>query len=146
MNHRSHAFLTLASHAVNEAVRRGLFDPASPNGDPRKRRSSVLFSTSLNDLIPMRVFIADWQSDEARVIVAAWPSLSVDDWIEVSRANGRAGEVVASGWLERHSHLLLVNSLDPTLFVQGARVAALKALPEPKEIADPLGLYPRRLR
>ena len=146
MNYRSHAFLALLSHAANEGVRTGCFDPKGPNGNPNDPRPTTLFSANLGGAVPMRVFIADWRFDEARIVVAAWPTAQVDRWIEASGAKALAGDVVASGWLERHSHLLLVNALDPAVFIRHDRMATVRALSVPSEDADPLGLYPRQLR
>ncbi len=144
MNYRSHAFLALLAHAVNEAFRTGRFDPAAPNRDPMQSRSSVLLDAPLGS-VPMRAWIGDWRFDEARIVAAAWPTSDVDRWIEAGGAEELAGEVVASGWLERRSQLRLVNVFEPSIFIRQNRVAAMRAAPLPSDAADPLQLYPRYL-
>lgn len=141
MNSRSRAFLTLLAHAANEGFRTGHFNPDAPNRSPMEHRGSVLFDAPLGSM-PMRVWISDWRNDEARIAVAAWPTEEVDRWIEASGAKALAGEVVASGWLERSSLLRLVNISDPTIFIRQNRVEALRTLQAPTEEADPLRLYP----
>lgn len=142
MNYRSHAFLALLAHATNEGFRTGRFDPAAPNRDPMRRRSSVLFDAPFGSM-PLRVWISDWRFDEAHVVAAAWPTLDGNRWIEAGSAKELAGDVVASGWLERGSHLRLANIFDPSIFIRQNRVAAMRALPS--DAADPLRLYPRYL-
>lgn len=144
MKYRSHAFLALLAHAVNEGYRTGRFDPDAPNCNPIEPRSSVLFDAPLGS-VPMRVWISDWRFNEARVVAAASPTPNVDRWIAAGGAKGLAGEVVATGWLERGSHLRLVNVFEPSIFIRQNRVTEMRALPIPSEAADPLRLYPRYL-
>ncbi|PZU11508.1 MAG: hypothetical protein DI605_00480 [Sphingomonas sp.] len=105
----------------------------------------MLFDAPLG-AIPIRAWIADWRFDEARVVVAAWPTLDVDRWIEAAGADELAGEVFARGWLERGSRLRLVNVFEPSIFMRQSRIATMKGLPVPDEVCDPLGLYPSYLR
>lgn len=144
MNYRSHAFLALLAHATNEGFRTSRFDPVAPNRDPMQPRSSVLFDAPFGSM-PMRACISDWRFDEAHIVAAAWPTPDVDRWIEAGGAKELAGDVVASGWLERGSHLRLVNIFEPSIFIRQNRVAAMRALPVPSDAADPLRLYPRYL-
>jgi hypothetical protein len=141
MNHTSHAFLALLSHAANVGFRTNLFDPGAPNGHPLEARSSVMFDAPIES-VPVRAWISDWRYDEARIVAAAWPTAEVDRWIAVGGANALAGEVVASGWLERGTQLRLVNIFEPSVFIQTNRLAAMRGLAAPSEAADPLRLYP----
>lgn len=145
MNHRSHAFLVLLSAAATAGIRTGRCDPRAPNRGPLEVRTSVLFDAEVG-LIPLRVWMSDWRSDEIRIVVAAWPAPDVDEWIGVSGAKGLAGDVTAIGYLTRdNGRLRLANPLDPTIFIRRTRLAPMKTLPVPDDASDPLFLYPRYL-
>lgn len=146
MTLRPHASLALLSHAVNESVRTGVLDLKAANRAPLEQSTSVLFGTSLGS-IPLRVAVGEWRFDEVRIAVAAWPTPDVDHWLEVSRANERAGKVASIGYLARsdRGRLRLVSPLDPSIYIHSSCKLALQAIPVPDDASDPLRLYPRYL-
>lgn len=146
MNQRPHIALVLLAHAANEGIRAGHFDPAAPNLNPIEPRTSVLFEAPIGS-IPMRVSIGAWRFDEARVAVAAWPTLEVDQWIERFGAKELAGDVTAIGYLTRVAggRLRLADPFDPVIYIRQRRLAAMRMLSTPSDAADPLQLYPRFL-
>jgi len=146
VNYRSHAYLAVLTAAANEGIQTGLCDPLAPNLDPLAPRASVLFNATLGS-IPLRVNMGDWRFDETRFAVAAWPTPEVDRWVEAFGANELAGEVTAVGYLTRSStgRLRLSDPFEPTIFIRRDRLAVMKALPAPDDMADPLQLYPRYL-
>jgi hypothetical protein len=143
VNYRSHAYLALLTAAANEAIRTGRCDSLAPNLGPLDQRSTVLFDATLGS-IPLRVCMGNWRSDETRFAVAAWPTPEVDRWIEAFGANELAGDVTALGYLTRSpaDRLRLSDPFEPTIFMRRDRLAVMKALPAPDDVADPLQLYP----
>ena len=141
MNLKSHVSLVMLSHATNAAYWAGLFDPEGANGSVLDDRGQ-LFSTTIEETMPMRVWLSGWYRDEARITAAAWPPADVDDRIRSSPLGARQGEVVASGWLCRGGHLHLSTPLTPSIFLSVARREDMKLLRKPNDWKDPLRLYP----
>ena len=146
MNYFSHAYLNILAAAVTEGIHSGHFDPVAPNRDPLDPRTSVLFDARLGS-IPLRVCVGDWRFDEARVSVAAWPTPDVDQWVGAFGAKQLAGEVTATGYLNRAStgRLRLSDPFEPTIFMRRDRSAIMKGIPAPDDVADPFRLYPRMM-
>ena len=146
MNLSSHVYLALLAHAATEGVRTGRIEPAAANSNLMKPHKKFLFDASLG-AIPIRVSVGDWRFDEARIAVVGWPTPEADEWINCMTARAVAGDVTAIGYLERRDGRLMLSSpLDPPVFFQKHREAALLALPLPSDASDPLQLYPRYLR
>lgn len=135
----------MLGHAANEAFRRGLFVPLAPDRDFGTPRKSVLFSMSLDQTIPMRVWLSDWDCGEARIAAALWPTEDADCWLHAVRADELAGEVFTSGYLIRGSRVRLAIVDDPVIFIRPSRREAMKRFALPRGIEDDLQLFPRRL-
>ena len=145
MNQRSHIWLTLLAHVTNEGVRKGLIDLPAPNREPSEERNSVLFDAPLRG-VPIRARFTEWRFDEARVSLVAWPSVEVDRWCVASNPKHEAGEVTASGCLDRSGRSLKFQEpFNPSVFISKHRRAELLTLPKLTDLEDSLNLYPRYL-
>lgn len=141
MNLCSHTFLSLLSRAANEGIRTGLLDLTAPNCESMSR-PFVLFDAHIGS-IPLRVRIRDWRCDEAPIQVAAWPTDEVDECANFGGAKSRAGDVTASGWIERFGiRPMLSNPFVPNVYIARHRRAELAALPAPSSSDDPYQFYP----
>lgn len=143
MNLRHRARLAILGHAANEAYRRGLLDLHVPDRVFGLPRESVLFSTSLDQTLPMRVWLSDWEQGEARIAAAIWPTDEVDKWLHVVRADEFAGEVFTSGYLNRGSSFWLSAADDPAIYIARPRLEILKMLPGLKSPSHDLKIHHR---
>ena len=144
MSWRSHVRALILGQAANEAFRRGYLDPLACNrafGVPQK---SEIFSMNLGQLGEMRVWVSDWEDNEARIAAALWPTAEVDYWLSVTRSDALAGQVRTSGYLYRGHGVYLENSSTPGIYIHRSRVPAMKSIPQPREdYTDDLRMIPK---
>lgn len=107
--------------AINEGLDRRLFsvrpgDNRWPGfkSDPRERSETYSYHFEIDD-IPAVASVHDAGYDELSIHVALWPAAEGQRWVKASNAGFHAGEVFASGWLERREGAWLqVSSGSPT--------------------------------
>ncbi|WP_342723877.1 hypothetical protein AAFG07_32985 [Bradyrhizobium sp. B097] len=90
---------------INAGIDKGLFTPRAgennwPPPDPRYGDTGRSYRFNIGD-IPAVAYVHDAGYDELSVHVALWPTADCERWIGVVNADFRAGDLLASGWLER---------------------------------------------
>ncbi len=141
MNLSAHTSLVFISHAMNHAFKAGLFDPSGANYHPATNPPPEYKFRSLLGDIPTIIFLRDWSFDEMKCHVAAFPTDEAEEWINVSHANSKAGEVFTSAFIERPRDLYIPGLLDARPYVQRKHWPLLRTLRRPSVEDDPLGLY-----
>ena len=144
MSYRSNARTAILYHAVAEAVGRNILDLDAPNLDPTDQWTPTLFSTTIGDNIPMRVWIRDWKFDETKVNVALWPKSEVDRWLQCPNAGKYAGDVMVSGYFERNNRVHLTNPFEKRIFISRSRTDTMKEFPPVSETLDEFRAYLRK--
>lgn len=143
MSWRSRARALILGQATNEAFQRGYLDPSACNrafGVPRK---SEVFSMNFGQLGEMRVWVSDWEHNEARIAAALWPTEEVDRWLHVARSDAFAGQVQTSGYLYRGYGVHLENSSPAEIYIHRSRVPAMRNIPQPgDDYTDDLRMIP----
>jgi hypothetical protein len=104
--------------------------------DDHRRGETHIFRFALGDIPAIAsVFDASW--DELSIHVAFWPAPDGERWIGAFNADFRAGELFASGWLERRRGAWLQASSKPELSCRKSRLATVATLAvEPRGYAD----------
>ncbi len=103
---------------INEGLARRLFslragDNRWPGADrePHEQKKAHVYRFAIGD-IPAIASLADAGWDEISVHVALWPTNDAEYWIPAGNAGFHAGELFASGWLERRNGAWLQVSSD----------------------------------
>jgi hypothetical protein len=90
---------------INAGIDHGLFTPRPgennwPAPDPKYGDVGRTYRFTIED-IPGIAYVQDAGFDELSVHVALWPTPDGERWIRVVNADFQAGDLTASGWLER---------------------------------------------
>jgi hypothetical protein len=138
---RARAWRNAMVSAINAGISRRLFsvrpgDNRWPDaGDPTRREAHV-FQFEI-ETIPAVGAVSDAGFDELSIHVALWPTPEAMDFARAYNAGFAAGEVFASGWLERRDGAWLQYPRKPDLRCRSHRLATLAALDiRPKGYAD----------
>ncbi|MBP2315516.1 hypothetical protein [Azospirillum soli] len=111
---RARAWRNVMVAAVNTAVEQRLIsvrpgDNRWPGWTPDRAQqhrqpggSGAVFRFTIGD-IPAIGYVGDAGFDEVSVHVALWPTDRGEEWVSVGNAGFNAGDVFASGWLERRT-------------------------------------------
>lgn len=132
--------------AINAGLQQNLFTlvpgdnrwPVTSDSDERRKRRCV-FRFDIGE-VPAIGYVSDAGYDELSIHVALWPTKDGDRWVECWNADFAAGDVFASGWLERRDGAWLQTPIDVSRTSLACRkeklsvVAALNV--EPNGFAD----------
>ncbi|HWK33912.1 MAG TPA: hypothetical protein VNR51_09570 [Hyphomicrobium sp.] len=115
---RQRAWRNAMVAAINEGLARRLFslrpgDNRWPGGNREQfaQQKPYVFRFAVGD-IPAIASLWDAGWDEIAVHVALWPTPDAENWVGAGNAGFHAGELFASGWLERRSGAWLQVSSD----------------------------------
>lgn len=127
---------------INAGIDFGLFTPRPgennwPAPDPRYGDVGRTYRFSVGD-IPGVAYIHDAGFDELSIHVALWPTADGERWIRVVNADFKAGDLTASGWLERRDGAWLqANDSSPHFRCRKPRLdQAASLMVRPKGYAD----------
>jgi len=132
---RARAWRNAMVAAINAGLKQKIFslDPDEPGAwPPRETREmwghheTRVYTFSIED-IPAIASVSDIGYDELSIHVALWPTKNAHDAIRASNAGFWAGEMFASGWVERREGRWLQRG--PSLFkCRRERIATVAAL------------------
>ena len=128
---RQRGWRNLLVYGANAGLERRLFSLRP--GDNRwegandEQRPASVFELDLGG-IPALVSLRNAGFDEIAIHVACWPTKEGKNWIEVSNGDFLAGEVFASGWLERREGAWLQYQDRPHFRCRSARLDQVVAL------------------
>lgn len=130
---RAKAWRNAMVAAINAGLEQGLFglapdenlwpstEPSEGHERPRGTGGAV-YRFTFPGGVPALAWIGDAGFGELSVHVALWPTEEAERWVRVNNAGRLAGEVWATGWLERKIQPYLQTSA--SLFT-GARIRVL---------------------
>ncbi|MGY4177656.1 hypothetical protein ACVIHH_002947 [Bradyrhizobium sp. USDA 4518] len=138
-SNRRRAWRNAMVAGINAGIEQGLFTPrAGENSwsapDPRCEGCTYRFTI---EGIPAIASVHDAGWDELSIHVALWPTAEGERWVRTMYGGNFAGEVFASGWLERRDGAWLQVGDGPELSCRKRRLAQVAALNiRPKGYAD----------
>lgn len=140
---RKRAWRNAMVAAINAAIERRLLsvrpgDNRWPGANKNGDRDTYVFAFAIEG-IPAVASLHDAGYDEVSVHVALWPTPDGERWVSAMNAGFDAGQVFASGWLERRDGAWLQVSSDGATSFRSRRerLAPLAALDiRPKGYAD----------
>lgn len=138
---RRRAWRNVMVAGINAGIDQGLFTPrAGENSwsqpDPRFGDDPRTYRFMIED-IPAIASVHDAGWDELSIHVALWPTIEGERWVRTANGGFLAGEVFASGWLERRDGAWLQVGHDPEFSCRKQRLDLIAALEiRPKGYAD----------
>lgn len=138
---RRRAWRNVMVAAINAGIDQGLFTPRAgenswPQPDPRYGDDPRTYRFMIED-IPSIASVHDAGWDELSIHVALWPAIDGERWVRTMNAGFLAGEVFASGWLERRDGAWLQVGDATELSCRKQRLDLVAALDiRPKGYAD----------
>ncbi|WP_347341457.1 hypothetical protein [Bradyrhizobium pachyrhizi] len=138
---RRRAWRNVMVAGINAGIDQGLFTPRAgenswPLPDPRYGDDGRTYRFMIEDISAIAsVRDAGW--DELSIHVALWPAIGGERWVRTANGGFLAGEVFASGWLERRDGAWLQVGDHPEFGCRKQRLDLIAALDiRPKGYAD----------
>ena len=102
---RGRAWRNMMVAAINAGLEQGVFALVRGGEKFATGRDAsdqgVMYSFNFPGGVPALAHVRDGGWDEVRIHVVLWPSADFGQWVGVGNAGFRAGDAIASGWLER---------------------------------------------
>lgn len=132
MSNTSHTYMSLMELGRAAALAHCLLNIGDADCAPHKHISGRAKRIRLADETPALIYVGPYWRDEWFMSMTLWPSSDAEEYVHVSRADARAGEVFAWGWLNRwqyHGSAIGIERFhDSRAYVAPARRADLTVL------------------